>query len=328
MKTTVKHVNGKNYLYAYDSIYVAYAKTIQKQKSLGNTESISDLSDKQREFLEYLKREEKRERIKYWKPRITNERFLRYVSIEDLESLRANLFREKQYMGHVGAGAMNTAFMVDFIYNSNRLEGSKVPRSEIENVVKKKKVKMIAEVENTITALNYVENDYTFNIKRTVDLHHALMKHEPDILGIRMGVVTAGNEAVAPAEEIKPRLKELFKWYEEKRKTMYPPELAFDFYYKFERIHPFSDGNGRIGRLIMNRILNDNKYHPIIVSWKRKEAQETAFRHRMGGRSQAFYKFMWQEFKETHKIYLNKIEKAFSLERLTDSFMTPSSYYE
>jgi len=248
--------------------------------------------------------------------------------VEDLEKLRASLYRAKQEMGQVGTVAMATVFMVDFIYNSNRLEGSKVPREEIEEAVKKKKAKKIAEVDNTITAMYKVDKEYKFNIKSTIELHNVLMSHEPSKLGLREVAVVVGNEAVAPSEEINDRLKELFYWYEKNRKTMYPPELAFDFYYKFERIHPFADGNGRTGRLIMNRILKENKYHPIIVSWKRKKAQENAFKKRMDGRAHFFYKFMSQEFKRTHEIYLDKIEEAFSFERLAESFMTPSSYYD
>jgi len=61
-------------------------------------------------------------------------------------------------------------------------------------------------------------------------------------------------ETVVP-EYVYSELSTLLKWYKEQKKYLSPPELAFKFYYRYEKIHPFEDGNGRTGRMIMNQIL-------------------------------------------------------------------------
>ena len=58
-------------------------------------------------------------------------------------------------------------------------------------------------------------------------------------------------------------LKEFFDWYNKNKNKLNPVELAALAHLKFVTIHPFSDGNGRISRLIMNFVLN-NKGFPML----------------------------------------------------------------
>ena len=60
--------------------------------------------------------------------------------------------------------------------------------------------------------------------------------------------------------DVIPDVKELVKWYDKNKKPMNPVMLSALFHKKFELIHPFIDGNGRIGRLLMLLILHRNKY--------------------------------------------------------------------
>lgn len=329
MKTTVKHIKGHDYLYAYDSIFIAHRKSDRRQKSLGPVDSITDLSAKKRAFIEFITTEEIKQRVAYWTPKVTNQKILEHISIQKIEDLRASLYRAKKGMGEVAIHAMENAFLVDFIYNSNRLEGSQIPRERVEEEVREKiKPKNKGEVGNTLRALYEVDTKFKFNVKGIVGLHTILMAHEPEKLGLRKGKVVVGNSEVAPWGQIKEKLIELCEWYKEKKWNTYPPELAFDFYYKFERIHPFEDGNGRMGRLIMNHILKENRYHPIIISWKRKQAQENAFRKRMEGQVENFYDFMKEEFVKTHEIYIGKISDAINFEKLSEIFFSPSPAYK
>ena len=324
MKISKKTINGKEYIYAIDSIYVAKGHIISKNKSFGRADKVKDISIKKKYFYEYILKDETKSRTNYW-VKFASEKFKKYVSIEKLESLRSRLFRAKQSVGDFATAAMNTAFMVDFIYNSNTIEGSKIPRERVEEIVREKKFAN-DEVNNTIKAIYFVDNEFKFNGSSIKKLHDILLKHEPSNLGLRKEKVVVGNMDVLAWQEISKELDKLLVWYKEATQKMYPPELAFLFYYKFERIHPFKDGNGRTGRLIMNKILKENRYHPIIVWNKRRKSHLNAFRRYLEGKDENYLKFMSEQFEKTHEIYLEKIEKAFSLEAQMEYFMKPSSY--
>lgn len=328
MKTYINNINGKDYLYAYDKVFVAKGRTIQKTKSLGRVDSLVDLPIRKRDFANFLMHEEKRLRVEYWQKRIKDERFSKYVPITKIEGVRSRLYRAKEDMGTIATAAMETAFLVDFIYNSNKIEGSKVPRENVEKQVKEGGRPKNGEVGNTIKAVYHLDNRFKLSVPQINELHTILLAHEPAKHGYRKEKVVVGDQSVSSWQEVKPRLLELLEWYSESRKTWYPPELAFTFYYRFERIHPFVDGNGRVGRLLMNKILKDNKYHPMIIWNKRRQAHMNAFKNFVVGKPESYFKFMADQFIKTHEIYIEKIEKAFGLEQQMNYFLQPSEYNE
>ena len=81
----------------------------------------------------------------------------------------------------------------------------------------------------------------------------------------------------AEPHEVKAKMTDLIDWYNEKEKeaTINPIVFATEFHYKFIRIHPFDDGNGRIARILMNFILMKHGYHPAII---KKETKEEYFK--------------------------------------------------
>lgn len=326
MKTYVSHIKGHDYLYAYDSIFIAEKKSMQKTRLLGRVDNLAEVSMRKMEFLEYLREQETHERTQHWNSRLRNPHFAKYLSVQTIEEVRTQLYRSKKEVGMFGSNLMEQNFSVDFIYNSNKIEGSKVPLHKVREQVEKPTEKVSEEVRNTLKALHYVDSEtFKFNIKSIIELHTLLLGHEPQKLGgFRKEVVVAHNQPVADWMDIKEELKRLLEWYMSNRRTMYPPELAFDFYYHFERIHPFLDGNGRTGRLIMNRVLKDHRYHPMIVWNKNHESHKSAFLKRMEGRDGDYYNFMGSQFIKTHKIYLAKLERAQVANRQIESFFKPS----
>jgi Fic family protein len=69
----------------------------------------------------------------------------------------------------------------------------------------------------------------------------------------------------APFKDVEKLLEELVKWYKN-HKNKYPPLLlAALVHNEFETIHPFQDGNGRVGRLLLNYVLLKNNYPPINI---------------------------------------------------------------
>lgn len=66
-------------------------------------------------------------------------------------------------------------------------------------------------------------------------------------------------------------MSELIDWYRSEEKGLHPITLAAMLHYKFVRIHPFDDGNGRVSRLLMNYVLLKNGFPPVIIKSKDKD---------------------------------------------------------
>ena len=71
--------------------------------------------------------------------------------------------------------------------------------------------------------------------------------------------------------DVLDEISNLVKWYNKEKKIMNPVELSARFHKRFELIHPFIDGNGRIGRLLMIFILNKNHYPMSNIEPKEKQ---------------------------------------------------------
>ena len=78
-----------------------------------------------------------------------------------------------------------------------------------------------------------------------------------------------GGMNTALPEEVPGRMKELLKEYNGKKEKTF--EDILDFHVRFERIHPFQDGNGRTGRLILNYMLEKEGYPPIALKHDAKQ---------------------------------------------------------
>jgi Fic family protein len=325
MKISQKIVNGKSYIYALDTIYINRGQTIPKNKSLGPSSTTTNLAVKKQEFQNYLISEESKLRIEYWRNRASKE-FLAYVNIDKIESSRARLFQSKKNLGELGLAAMETAFLVDFIYNSNKMEGSRVPRESVERIVTESSNEKNEEVKNTITAINYSkQKNFRITRKNIEKMHDILLSHEPASLKFRKdNDIVVGNSTVSDYKNIKNEIDDLILWNNENYYKMYPLEQAFTFYYKFERIHPFRDGNGRTGRILMNEILKTHKYHPMIIWNKNREAHMNAFEKAIDGKKDSYFNFLSEQFEKTHEIYLEKIQKANNLEEIMSFFLKPS----
>lgn len=90
-------------------------------------------------------------------------------------------------------------------------------------------------------------------------IHHLVLKNieDEDAGRYRMiNLLISGSQHIPPHFTVLSEMMEqLMEWYSEHKGTLHPVELAAEFHFRFVYIHPFSDGNGRTARLLMNLIL-------------------------------------------------------------------------
>lgn len=87
-------------------------------------------------------------------------------------------------------------------------------------------------------------------------------------------MISGSDVVLVQPYEVEPKLEELLDWYY-KREVIGFPEIA-EFHYRFETIHPFQDGNGRIGRFIILKQILENNLPLIIISWDTEDKYRKA----------------------------------------------------
>jgi Fic family protein len=90
---------------------------------------------------------------------------------------------------------------------------------------------------------------------------------------------------------------------------MFPLQRALDFHARYETIHPFRDANGRTGRLIMNKILMQNNYPPIIIFKDNKQAYFNSITAAQTGKTKKYYQFMLEQAGKTYDQMTATIKK-------------------
>ncbi len=201
---------------------------------------------------------------------------------------------------------LSRRFTVDFNYNSNHIEGNTLTYGQTEILLLFGKVVGEADVEavHEMTASNVglrmmteeavaTEMPLTQNFIRT--LHKTLLREDYTVYRNLPGgvstsyVIHAGQYKTRPnsvitrygdrfeyasPEETPGLMSDLVDWYNsaEREGKLSPVELAALFHYRYIRIHPFEDGNGRIARLLVNYILSRHNYPMVVVRSRSKSA--------------------------------------------------------
>ena len=179
-------------------------------------------------------------------------------------------------------------FLVNFTYNSNAIEGNTLTLQETAMVLQgltidKKPLKDHLEVVGHRDAFLYVEGiakDTVLSKFIIKNIHALVLMHRPDDKGvyrrIPVSIMGAHTQPVQPYL-IEPKMTELLLENGQRKKTMHPIERIARFHLEFESIHPFIDGNGRTGRLILNLDLIQNGFPPINVKFSDRRRYYNAF---------------------------------------------------
>ncbi len=164
---------------------------------------------------------------------------------------------------------LRKANKIKTIYSSLAIEGNNLSESQVEDILDGKKVvaplREIQEVKNAIAAYDNFAKLNPFSISDLKKAHKLMMSGLVKNAGkFRTGGVGVfkGDEAVhiaPPAERVDVLISKLFDWLKNSDDHLLIRSCVF--HYEFEFIHPFADGNGRIGRLWQSLILA--KLNPI-----------------------------------------------------------------
>lgn len=229
-------------------------------------------------------------------------------------------------------------FRLDWNYHSSNIEGNQLSYGETKALIlfgttaQAKPLKDHLEMTGHDEAIKYIEE--VINQKRPLteqfirELHKMLLKEpyevnaetpdgKPTKKRIQIGqykttpnhVKTSTGEMFyfASPEETPAKMEELINWYREefKKKKVDAILFATEFHYRFVRIHPFDDGNGRIARLLMNFILMQKGFPPAIIKTEDKQNYFNALQQADAGDIEYFFNYICEREIESLELMLS-----------------------
>ena len=296
--TEIKEENGKKYYYRVRSIR-KNGKVSKQRIYLGANLGKQQISKKELEAdkeLMYLNN------------------LLNGKEIKELEKIK------EKYKKQPKEGFENRyeVFTSDFTYNSTAIEGNTLTLQEtaqllFEGLTPRRSMREVNEVLNHKNAFDFILN-YKGDItkKFICELHKILVKDTlKDDLKNQIGcfrniqVYIRGTNWLPPKpEEVSKEIKSLLFWYSKNKEKLHPLIVSAYFHAGFESIHPFVDGNGRTGRLLMNFILHKNNFPmvniPNSIKHKYYEALESA---QIRGNLKPLVKLLFEILKSSKGIF-------------------------
>ena len=272
--TEIQEKNGKKYYYR--------VKSIRKGKKVNKERVYLGVDLNKKEILKKGKTADKT--LLYLNNLLTEQ------EIKDLEDIK------EKYKKQPKESFENRyeVFTSDFTYNSTAIEGNTLTLQEtaqllFEGITPRKSMREINEVLNHKKAFDFILS-YNGDVTKEFicDLHKIVVKDTlKEELKTQIGcfrnlqVYIRGTDWLPPKPEDVPKeIKSLLFWYSKNKEKLHPLIVSAYFHAGFETVHPFVDGNGRTGRLLMNFILHKNNFPminiPNSIKHKYYEALESA----------------------------------------------------
>lgn len=238
------------------------------------------------------------------------------LSQNQLEKI--NKYEEKLKIYHFDKKNWQS-FTTDFIYNTNAIEGSTVQLGDVDEILHKNKPGNDDELETkgVARAVEFIRNTKEdLSLSLIKNLHKLCFEGSKPYAGqfrkVEVVIRNSKGEIIhsgIPSSHLAFALDEFIAWYKKNKNKFRPLVQAAIIHNQFETIHPFQDGNGRVGRLLLNFILLRNKYPPINISLEdRGEYYSTLQEYQKHHDLKPTIKFLIKQYNKTLKRVTTKIK--------------------
>ncbi len=297
-----KRIKGNEYLYLVDSIRKK-DRVVQKTiKYIGRKRPVS------KEEFECMK-------FSYKKEDWVLSDFKDMLSYQDHQKMKTASDSYKAYLkklDKVSKEKEKERFLSIFISNSNAIEGSTLTAKEtfnylFEDIVPKNHTKKeLFMASNMLDAWGYVDKSYKKFPKHEdfFRLHEIVNKgiETEETLGkykkVQNYIGTVYTSSYLFVEE---KMDNILEWIKKAFTKIDNFEVAFQSHAQFEVIHPFVDGNGRVGRLLINWLLMYKGFMPLAIHVVKRNDYITALDNFRKGKVEAISKFCFMEYISQYK---------------------------
>ncbi len=204
-----------------------------------------------------------------------NKELLNAQQLNKLEQIKSNFNKKLKILDKETLKDMYNDFVTLFVFNTNAIEGNTLTLRDTDLLLNKnitpsgKSLREINDHLNSRDTFNFMlEKKPEINHETIIKIHSLLMKSIDNRTGnyrIHNVRVFGARFETSPAEYVKIDMNILLRWLKKEKNKLHPLILAAAFHHKFEKIHPFYDGNGRTGRMLLNLILIHNEFLLLIV---------------------------------------------------------------
>ena len=251
------------------------------------------------------------ERKKEFMQEFYKERFL-----EDIDKIKRNFNKQEKSMPKSAKEKQKETFAIKFTYNSQRIEGSTLTLKDTADLLEKgitpgsKPIRDVKEAEShKLVFENMMDYDKDLNLQIVLFWNKLLLgQTKPDIAGkIRNHSVEIARFKFIPPipAELDFLLIDFFDWYNKNKNNLHPVELAALVHLKFVTIHPFSDGNGRISRIMMSFILKKHRFPLLDIPYTKRSGYYNALeRSQVKKENNIFIQWHFRRYMQEYKRYI------------------------
>ena len=289
MYLTVKVKNGRKYYYLRKTSLrngriiskdVAYlgsdpSKIIDKLKNLKQFEK--DLKKSMRKITKTVNYERYLEKV--IKLKIKNDEYIPKKELLDVEAAHLHFEEIRNKIDKLSLKEIYEEFSYEYTWHSSSIEGNTITLKGTtkflsERILPKNKYeKELYDIRNGHDTFMYMILNYkklTLNHKLVQEIHGRLVKDIDERIGYRLRPVRIheSNTKTTHPLFIKDEMNQLLEWNKKSKTNLHPLTRGAIFHAWFEKIHPFMDGNGRTGRILLNFEMLKAGYPPILINRK------------------------------------------------------------
>lgn len=209
--------------------------------------------------------------------------------------------------------------LIKFTFNTNAIEGSTINIKETAHILDdgitppNHDLREIHEIENTKKAYEFMKKykgKVNVNFVKKIHFHltYNILEEQAGKFRSIQVYVAGSKHTPTKTAEIKKNMGELTRWIIN-HKDLHPIVLASYVHHFFIAIHPFIDGNGRTGRLLLNFMLMKARYPPICIGVRERIRYIDCLENARDGNINDFIDFIIKKVEEAHKEIVDTVRK-------------------
>ncbi len=306
MYISKKTIRGKKYTYAEQSVRMLDGKKVNISRRIPQGSTQADLQ----KYADYFTDKECELAAKW---ALENYEYSYPLGRQDVEKIERMRILYRHVIARVKGRDRDdlwNRFVANFTFDTNAIEGSSLTLKDVtmlifeREVPEGKSLREIYETRNSRESLDSIlERRYHVREKDIIELHAAMMRDIDDRIGYKRlpNFIIGRTLSTAPPERVEEEMGELMGFYEQNRGKRHPIQLISEFHGRFERIHPFADGNGRVGRFLILIQLLDQSYPPLIVRKSQRRSYFGALEAFDNGNEAKLVRYLTEAYKRTFR---------------------------